>query len=618
MDIKEIKLIIGNSPPFNKLRIKQLDSLIKISEIKEYKSGETIYKQSDPADYLYILIKGRVLALANIDGKDFEIEILKRGTCFGIISLLTEDSHSVAMRSIETSFILQIEKNNFKKFLKSNPLVALDFSRLLSQRVKSRSKPKRIFQSKKIGVMGSKEVGKTRYMFGLGQQLSIQTKKDVICIQIISGDEEKTVSSVDKDKILSLNNFKESDLSNYIVKKEIDSLYLEVDRADNFLALLNFISESYHFVLYEIPCEFLSSNIEEFIDPAHQLHLILFPQPNELNNSGVIIRELKIKNPLNQDKIKVILAQFKDQDQLSFDNKNRLLGHPIYATFSNYSDQEYAKTLKRIAREIGEVTLGLALGSGAAYGLSHIGVLKVLEENNIDIDIICGSSMGALVAALWAVGYRIDEIERLSEQFGKKLSLFSLMGLSFPFKGIMRAKRLERIFKDIFGGLTFYDLKHTLKIVVFDFIKRKTVILENGLLCKAVAASCAFPGIFEPIKFKKGIYLDGGILNPLPTKILLNFGIHKIIASNITLSKEAALKEYLKRKRLHIFDFIFGSIETMQQEFIEQAIRIADVVIQPNLEGLGWTEFERIKEFIERGRLAAQNKIGMIKELAKG
>ena len=615
MDVNELRFIISNSPPFNKLTGWQLNKLVNIAEFREYKSGEIIYKEGDQPDYFYLLLKVRVSVFARQGQKDIEIEIIKRGTCFGIISLLTDDFHSVTTKSIESSVILQVEKDNFKEFLKRNPLISLDFSRLLSQRVKARSKPKRIFQCKKIGIIGNDLAGKTTYMVGLGEELKQQTKKDIISIQIVSPAKDIFRDHVHRDKVLSLKYFKEESISDYLIKDVIDHLYVKLDIEGVFLSLLNLLSESYHFILYEIPQEFLEKYLDEFIDPAHQLHFLLFPKIAELKDAGLLIRELKNNNPLNQEKIKVILAEFSVEDILSFEKKKELLNHTIYATLPMHASPDYSLVLRRISREIGEVVLGIALGSGAAYGFSHIGVLKILEESNITMDIICGSSMGAVVAALWAAGFNIVDIERLAQECGRKISSFSIMGLSFPFRGIMRAKRLENIFKNIFGDLTFYDLKHTLKIVAFDFRRRKTVILDQGPLYKAVAASCAFPGIFEPIRFKKDILLDGGILNPLPTKALLNYNVNKIIASNITLSAEQAFREYSKRSRFNIFDFIFGSIETMQQQFIEEALKIADVNIHSNLEGLGLMEFDKISEFIKRGETAAKDKIKEIETL---
>ena len=612
MEKEEIKLIISNSPPFNKLGRAQIDKLIGISKIKEYKNGKIIYDQGDKPDFLYLLLKGRIMVSVSSENKDSEIEIIKRGTCFGIISLLTDEPHSVTTKSIETSFVMQVANEKFKAFLNRNPYLALDFSRTLSQRVKVRSKPKRIFQSKKIGIIGTSGAGKTTFMFNLAKEIEGQTKKDIICIQIIPSEQ---ASPSEKSAGLFLDNFSESTFSDYIKKDRIDSLCVIADSSREFNSLLNSLSESYHFILYEIPHSFSGRDSENLIRPAQNLHYIIFPKKGVLRKTSSSIRNLIKKNPVNREKIKVILSEFPVEDQLSFIQKNNLLGHPIEAVLSSQDSSNYQATLRRLARQIGEVTIGVALGSGAAYGYAHIGVLKALTKANIPIDIICGSSMGAVIATLWAAGFSISDIERYSAKVGRRIGSFSLFGLSIPFKGIMKAKRLENIFKQIFKDLTFYDLKHTIKIVTFDFRRRKTVVLEEGFIYKALAASCAFPGIFEPVRLKKDILLDGGILNPLPTKILLQYDADKIIASNITLSQEQARSEYAKRDRFHIFDFIFGSIETMQQHFVKQAIELADVTIHTNLEGLGWTEFDKMKEFIARGNAAAQDKLTEIKKL---
>ena len=312
----------------------------------------------------------------------------------------------------------------------------------------------------------------------------------------------------------------------------------------------------------------------------------------------------------------MVLTEFSEKEQLSFDQKRSALNHSIYATIPPRDKEDYSKALRRISREVGETIVGLALGAGGAYGFTHVGILKVFQENNIPVDIICGSSVGSFIAALWAAGYKTEEIERLVKKFAKQMSSILLSGFSFPLKGLLRAKRFERILKGIFGDLTFYELKHTLRIAAFDFLHRKSHVISEGPIYKAVAASCAMPGIFEPVMIKKSILLDGGVLNPLPTKILLNYGAHKIIAINITPSREEIVVEYRRKRRLHIFDFIFGSIETMQRELIDAASQVADLVIHPSLDGLHWLEFEKVDEFIKRGQEAALKKIEDIRRLA--
>lgn len=616
MDERQIKFIISNTPPFNKLKKRELDNFISLCEIKEYRNGEIVYNEGSPPDYFYLLLQGRIIALTKEKDKESEIELLKRGTHFGIISLFTDEPHSVTTKSIEESFVARVQKENFKEFLKKCPVIALDFSHSFSQRVKSRYQPKKIFQCRRIAVTGLPSSGKTTYLLNLGLRLKEQTKKNIICIQTSNKDKFDLISikgAVRKEKILYLDEFKEETVSSYVLRDDIDCLLVKTGKKSGFACLLNFFSESYHYILYEVPLDFLREYFDDIVCPGNYLHFVSIPQKEELVKIGGVIEEFRKKDPSNKDKIKVILNEASKSYSLSFEEKKGLLNQAIYANLPYYKHSDYYRALVRISRQIGERVVGLALGSGGAYCFSHIGVLKVLEENDIYIDVVSGSSMGALVAALWACGFGMVETEGIVRDFGKKLSSFS--GVSLPFKGILRAEYLEGILKNIFKQRTFFDLKHGLKLAAFDFLKRESVVLEEGLIYKAVAASCAMPGIFEPIRFKKNILLDGGVLSPLPTDILLKCGVHKIIAVNIAPSQQEAMRKHGQKAGFHIFDFIFGSIETMQREFVQQAVKTSDVVIHPELSDLGWTDFDKVEEFVKRGERVAKDKLDEIKKL---
>ncbi|MDD5194381.1 MAG: patatin-like phospholipase family protein [Candidatus Omnitrophica bacterium] len=616
MDKNEIILILSNTPTFNKLSSEDIAAFLEICEVKQYLSGEIIYQEGSPPDYFYFLLKGRVVALTHQEVGEVEIDLLKRGTSFGIISIFSGDPHSVTTKAIETSFILRAGHEHFKEFLNKHPAISLDFSRMLTQRVKAKTqtRPKKIFQVKHIGIIGFPSAGKTTYLYNLALRLKEETGKKVICLEVSSSDNfVLPYLAKNEAKALSLAGFNEETLPNFIIKGEIDYLLLKVTSPANFSALLNNLCESYHFILYEIPFYFWDNYFDDFVSPADYIHFVLFPQIEELRRAGILMSDLKTKHPTIREKLKVIINEFGSKDIISYTSKCDLLNQPVYATLPASSGEPYTKVLRRISRQTADLITGLALGSGAAFGYAHIGVLKAFEENDITIDIICGSSMGSVIATLWAMGLKPDEIAPLAQEFGRKTSNF--MGISFPFKGVIRARRLESICKKIFGNKTFYDLKHMLKVVAFDFAKREIIVLEEGLLYKAVAASCAMPGLFEPVKLKEDILLDGGILTPLPTKILLNYGVNRIIAINITPSQEEIRKEYQRHNKMHVFDFIFGSIETMQREFIQQAVGIADVVVHPSFAGLGWMEFEKIEELMARGYLAAKEKIQEIKSL---
>ncbi len=611
-------------PPFNKLKDNEVNEFLNICEVKTYKYGEIIYKDQDPPDYFYFLLKGRILILGSDSGVKTEIELIKRGTVFGIISLFNDEPHSVTTKPIEESLVLRLEKEKFKNFLNFHPSFSTEFYRILSQRIRARAGRKKIFQCKRIAIFGTHLSGKSTYTFNLAFKLKEETRKNVIFVEFISEKDKKPISFCGQEgKILELSNYDEGKFSDYIMHKgikgsletKIDCLAVEMTDTTNFASLINFLSENYHFVIYDIPVYFEGDKLYELLSPADYFHYLILPVHEDADKANLLIKTLEARNSINLEKIKLILSDFSGQTRISSGETKKITGQSVYATLTSMDSEEYGKTLRRISREIGELLVGLALGSGGAYGLSHIGVLKVFEENKIPIDIICGSSIGAVIATLWALGFEGKEIEKLTSNFVKNINFFSLKGFSFPFRGLWRAKYLENVLKKLFNDKTFYDLKHPLKIVVFDFKSKGVKVLDEGFLYKAVAASCALPGIFEPIRLKDDMLLDGGILNPLPTKVLLNYGAKKIIAVNIVPSQEEMLAEYKKRDKLHIFDFIFGSIETMQRQFIEQATLVADVIVHPNFANLHWLEFNKVEDFVKRGENATSAKLDEIKKL---
>lgn len=618
MDSIAAREIIVNFCPFDRLKAKSLDRLIELGLIQEYKNGDTVYRQSDAPDYFYLLLQGRLVAKTQNGAGTNEIELIKRGTPFGIISIFTGQAHSVTIQAIEDSFVFQVEQERFKKFLSRQSVLAMGLSRILSTRIKARVKPKKIFQSKRIGVLGYSNCGKTLYSLDLARKLKETTAKNVIYIEIRSRDDFSLKNLLTAAAApMDLSDFSEDNLPAHIAHEDIDYLLLKATKSSRFFPILNSLSEEYHFIICELSCHLLDKAFIDFICRADYIHFLLRARRAEIRKAARIIDELKPRISSWQDKIKVIISEFGPGDNLSYAQKRSLIAHPIYANIPDKSSLDYLRVIRRIARELGECVMGLALGSGGSYGFAHIGVLQVLEENNIPIDVICGSSMGSLVAAMWAAGFSVERMAKTAREFGKKLNLFSFPGFYFPFKGIVRAKRTQRIYRDIFGDITFYDLKHTLKLAAFNFFTRQAQVLEAGPLYKAVAASCSIPGVFEPVAYRDELLLDGGILNPLPVKILLRYGVNKIIAVNVTPSRKAVAVRRKPSGNWNVFDFIFGSIETMQRQFIREATRLADVVIHPVFDKTDWAQFERIDEFIETGRRRAQEKLEDIRRLLR-
>jgi len=198
--------------------------------------------------------------------------------------------------------------------------------------------------------------------------------------------------------------------------------------------------------------------------------------------------------------------------------------------------------------------IGLALGSGAARGLAHIGVIKALKEKNISIDMIAGSSIGALVGACYAKKGEISSFEEVILKIDwKQLTRLADPNLVLLFKGVIHGKKVKELLRALIGDAEFKDLKIPLAIVATDANTGEEVVIREGSVIEAVLASVSMPAIFTPVKFsapargwsasdrKSGsasggenrFLIDGGIVNPVPVSVVKDMGATFIIASNV-------------------------------------------------------------------------------------
>lgn len=595
------KEILARTPPFTKLKTRDLDKLFRLAQTFEFASGDVVYSEGEPGQYCYILVRGRLMAsTAQHEGQEVEIELIKKGKPFGIISIFTDEPHSVTVRAIEHSVVLSIEKGVFQGFLQKHPLLALDFSQILSKRVKKRAgRPKKIFQSLTVCISGCTDKARiTRYMDDLAKTVFQETRKKIIIIEISFSD----VFTLDLPsgagrQVLSCGKFEEETVGEFIRHADgVDVLCVEASltRWPQIFSLFNCLAENYHFVFYSLP-SFVHRRFLDVINPAHTVFFLSRREPGEL----MVIHQ--IEQIMNKKKGRLRIVDFF------------LPSEEGSGEVSASDSDQYRRALKNSARELGEKTVGIVLGSGGAFGYSHIGVLNVLSQEGIEIDIIAGSSMGAFIAALWALGYRGNQLLQYAAEFGKLLRISPFSLLSVPLRGFFKAKKVESFLKKVFRDMTFGDVKIKLRIVTFDFLMRQSHVIDEGLIYKAVAASCAMPGVVEPILFQDTILLDGGILNPVPVSSVTDYA-KKILAVNVTPSRDEIIREYRKAPvgKLTIFDFIFGSIETMQREFIEKALQAADIVIHPDMENLRWTEFGKINDFIQRGESTTREQLDKI------
>ena len=238
--------------------------------------------------------------------------------------------------------------------------------------------------------------------------------------------------------------------------------------------------------------------------------------------------------------------------------------------------------------------LGLALGSGAARGFAHLGVLQALEEKGIRIDYISGCSIGALIGALYCSGMSVLEIIDLAVG----IEPWEWIDISVPKKGLVQGRKLELLVKKLTGGKKFEELEKPLAVVATDLGTGDRVVLDKGYVYKAVRASVAIPGIIAPLELDGRILADGGLVDPVPVDLVKRMGAEYTVGVN--------LGSWIEDKRMDsIYDVIIQSIDILQNEIIMLRGIDADLIINPYLKNINPVTFNQVEECIHAGRNAA-------------
>ncbi len=247
--------------------------------------------------------------------------------------------------------------------------------------------------------------------------------------------------------------------------------------------------------------------------------------------------------------------------------------------------------------------VGLALSGGAARGIAHIGVLKALREAQISIDMIAGTSSGALIGALYASGLDIEKIE------DKSLSLKwrEFADFTLPKMGLISGKGIEEFVSEHTKVRNFNELKIPLAIVTTDLISEKEVVFREGPLARIVQASCSIPGVYTPVKYDNMLLIDGGVVNILPTNVLRRMGADFIIGVDVNT------KATISPEPRNVFQVILQSWDVISRQGAKRAAQDADLVIYPEIGDISRVDLKRAKELLQAGYQATQEVIPQLK-----
>lgn len=251
--------------------------------------------------------------------------------------------------------------------------------------------------------------------------------------------------------------------------------------------------------------------------------------------------------------------------------------------------------------------VGLALGSGATRGFAHIGVIRVLQENNIPIDYVSGSSMGAAIGALFCSGAPLNDIAKLLGYIKPK----QLMDFSLSKNGLVTGKRIEELLRLFIKVRTFEELEIPLAVVATNLKSGQREVFTEGEIIKPLRASISFPGVFSPVYYEGKMLIDGGLIDRVPSSVLRKMG------ADIVIGVDVGFKPGDEFNPKSIFDILIQSVGIMEIQILKRRIEKCDVLITPEVHHISPISLDRIEECIECGGVATKEKIEEIIRLVR-
>lgn len=605
----------------------------------QIRKGQTVYSQGHLSTHLYLVHDGEIHIVrreARHDDPKSQPKLLAiqtRATIFGEVSFLSGDYHSSTAIAGLDSHVVLIPGEAFLRLLAREPSVGEALSRLLSERLRNRidrlapEAPARIFtlvcpENPKRGSLLTKVLADSLIGENPGRilliRLTLAEKEGSKTFQYLL-EHWETMSSAD-----AATAFRKIDLPLDWVEvslpppNEIGTLH------DAIPAALSLLKGPYSTILIDAAETWEHPLFEALLSQSDQIIVVKVP-----GGDGRYRRLLTRSADLVPDFYSSTVLAVEDDPRGPRTGLSENTAFAVVVKLHRESDDPEQppdlKGIHRLARKISGTSRGIVLGGGGARALAHAGVLEVLEDAGIDFDAVTGTSMGAIIAAGYAMGHSAREI---SDLLAKHIpDSASILDKNLPLVSFFRGRKLNRAISGFFGDLRFEDLEIPLFCNASDLNTGRMIVFEKGFVATALRATVSIPGVFPPVTLGNYVLVDGGVLNNLPGDILRNHGYHRVIGVNVTpaLDRKSTdldvpsargffrgLREYFQIPP--ILRIISRSLAVESEELMQFRMADFDFVLHPEVAGFDVFDFDRHEGIIEQGRRAAIDHLDDIKQ----
>lgn len=622
-----------------------LERLIATGAIDQYPKGTVIFRAGSPCDALFLIVSGRCDGRTmNGSGAEVVESVFGPGDLLGARAMLNQESHRSTAVVVTHAVLLRIPAADLQSLFTNDPAIAGRFSQTVTA---IPSVPvDRVRRIVATLTLSRRLESVTRW---LAAGILRATGQRALVVQLGPDGPGKSHSKPIVGTSLGMDFAFQRDIRQ---QDDFDELHLTAKaEARDSLAIapvLSHCSQHYNYVLLILEAETPLPVLMQGLVQSDMSFVFLEAGMQSLHDFRLLIRELETNKLDSAARVKPLL--FADESiaepeaitflhTLGYPPHDVIRGCPLAGDFSA-PDPRFRHAMRRIAREIARCRVALALSSGSAKGLAHIGVLQVLEENGIEIDCVAGASMGAYIGAVWAAGHDGEAMERAARENEGRWGLMRLMDpVILPRRGFMRTRRVVGRLRRTIGDPEFSDLVHPLRVIATHLDTLERVVFSSGSVVDAVEASIAIPGVCVPVTMDGETYIDGGIADPLPVDVLAEMGYEKIIAVNVIPSPEqlrfwrdAQREKHASAPRPrglgrffnshinyaargNILDTLLRAINGAQTRMVQSSLREADIILQPISCDSVWHDFNHPRKFIALGRNVAEAQLSQLKNL---
>jgi NTE family protein len=628
--------VLGRVSLFSAFTPSELDALAALCVELPLEKGDVVCRAGEPGDRLFVLASGELEVWSGEDGH--LLNRIEPGEFVGELSLLLGNPRSATVTVARAACVIAIDKAAFDRFFLANPKVLEHLSRYLAARLAAIARGDVVVRhTMTVAVTAAHERRGTTLVAGaLAAVLRRLTTGEVLLVRL----------QLRRDGVRALPLSAAAESSEHLLSAEIarndgalaPSLDVLVGPEDSRALLVETLTRlvqklggRFATIVFDTAAhgplrravEAVSDAVVAIVDRAGTI---------AADDEG---RSFEVLNLANAGTVRCCVSHcspFVLPHEAALDALDPA-AQAIWVRDHRFAP--IARSIHRLARKLLGATVGLALGGGAAFGVSHVGVIKVLDDNEIPIDLVAGTSMGSIVGSGYASGLGGNEMMEIGHRMGTVWNtLWAALDPTLVRPALLSGERMAQIFATVAGGAqTFEECVVPYCAVAADAETGERVLLKSGSIPMAYRASAAVPIVWSPIKHDGRVLIDGSMVDPVPGGVVREMGADICVAVNVVPPLKRGVQTVLARwyhrlawfnplSRLSgslgmpsMFDLGMNGIQMLQHELGNHRAIAADVLITPDLTEFTWIEFYRARELIERGIEAAERALPQIRRV---